>query len=57
MKRTFAIRFEDELEAVKWKNLVENSKTNNKNIRRGIDVPECKEVDELSTVLKRMCTM
>jgi hypothetical protein len=49
MRRTFAIRFDEELEAFKWKSLVEQSK--------GLDVPESKEVDELSAILKRMSTM
>jgi len=57
MKRTFAIRFDDEMEAIKWKSLVEQSKVNNCRVRRGLDVPESKEVDELSTVLKKMSTM
>lgn len=57
MQRTFAIRFCDEYEATKWKSLAEQSKVNNSRIRRGIDVPESKEVDDLSDVLRRMCTM
>ena len=57
MPRTFAIRFSDEYEATKWKSLAEQSKVNNSRIRRGIDVPESKEVDDLSDVLRRMCTM
>jgi hypothetical protein len=47
-----------ELEAFKWKSLVELSKVNNCRVRRGLDVPESKEVDdELSAILKRMSTM
>ncbi|KAL3804986.1 hypothetical protein ACHAWO_001844 [Cyclotella atomus] len=57
MKRTFAIRFDDHMEAVKFKNLAEESKVNNCRVRSGLDVPDTKEVDELSNVLKRMCTM
>lgn len=57
MPRTFAIRFSDEYEATKWKSLAEQSKVNNSRIRRGFDVPESKEVDDLSDVLRRMCTM
>lgn len=57
MRRTFAIRFGDEFEAIKWKSLVEQSKMNNCRVRRGLDVPDTKDVDELSDVLKRMSTM
>jgi hypothetical protein len=57
MIRTFAIRFDNHMEAVKFKSLVEHSKVNNCRVRSGLDVPDTKEVDELSAVLKRMCTM
>jgi hypothetical protein len=57
MRRTFAIRFSDEMEAVKWKSLVEQSKVNNCRVRKGLDVPDNVTVDELSDVLKKMCTM
>lgn len=57
IRRTLAIRFDDEMEAVRWKSLTEESKVNNCRVRAGLDVPSNEAVDELSVVLQKMTTM
>ena len=46
--RTFSIRFVEELDALDWKQQAEQSKANNCNIRKGIDVPE---FDDICSIL------
>jgi hypothetical protein len=48
--RTFAIRFDDDMEALKWKTLVEQSKLNNVRVRRGLDIPNSVAVDDFCGV-------
>lgn len=38
--RTFALRFDDDMDALRWKEEVERSKVNNRRVRRGLDVPD-----------------
>ena len=61
--RTFAIRFDDEMEALNWKNFMEQSKVNNYRVRRGLDVPNvlaavddvCSNFHNLSTNQSPSC--
>ena len=43
-RRTFALRFGDDMEALTWKVWAEQSKTNNARVRQGLDVPDLQDV-------------
>ena len=51
--RTFAIRFDDDMEALKWKTELEQSKINNRRMCRGLDIPNISAVDDLRVVIMR----
>lgn len=46
-RRTFAIRFDDDLQALEWKTRVEQSKVNNQRVRRGLDIPDLSALDDV----------
>ncbi|KAL7549950.1 hypothetical protein ACHAWF_013201, partial [Thalassiosira exigua] len=50
--RTFAIRFDDDMDALQWKALLERSKRNNCRVRRGLDVPDGSAMDEVCSRFK-----
>ena len=53
MTRTFAIRFDDEMDALKWKNMFEQSKMNNCRVRRGLDIPDVSDVDDVCSIFQK----
>ena len=53
---TFAIRFDDDMAAMKWKENVEQSKMNNQRIRRGLDVPETGVVSVNNAEVEDVCS-
>ncbi|KAL7446384.1 hypothetical protein ACHAXM_010170 [Skeletonema potamos] len=55
-KKTFAIRFDDHLQALEWKQMFEQSKVNNCNVRRGVGVPDAAAVDDVTTTFKTLST-
>lgn len=54
--RTFAIRFDDDMDALKWKTQAEQSKTNNRRVRRGLDIPDLSVVDSVCSNFQNMST-
>mmetsp|Transcript_17183 Transcript_17183/g.29584 ORF Transcript_17183/g.29584 Transcript_17183/m.29584 type:complete len:326 (+) Transcript_17183:51-1028(+) len=54
--RTFAIRFEDDMDALSWKSQLEQSKTNNQRVRRGLDIPDVSAVDDVCSSLQNLST-
>lgn len=54
--RTFAIRFNDDMDAMEWKEQLEQSKRNNCRVRRGLDVPDLshsgKNVDDFCSAFQ-----
>lgn len=55
--RTFALRFDDDMDALKWKAQVEQSKINNCRVRRGLDIPDLSAVDDICSTFKNMSTV
>jgi len=56
--RTFAIRFDDDMEALKWKTQLEQSKANNCRVRKGLDVPDVSAaVDDVCSTFGNLSTM
>ena len=43
-RRTFALRFEKDIDALQWKTQVEETKANNSNVRKGVGVPDLEDV-------------
>jgi len=54
--RTFAIRFDDDMEAMSWRAQVERSKINNCRVRRGIDVPDIILGNDNAKVVDDVCS-
>mmetsp|Transcript_30245 Transcript_30245/g.55852 ORF Transcript_30245/g.55852 Transcript_30245/m.55852 type:complete len:326 (-) Transcript_30245:94-1071(-) len=54
--RTFAIRFDDDMEALKWKTQFEQSKINNCRVRRGLDVPDISTMDDVCSTFQNLST-
>ena len=55
-KKTFAIRFDDSMQALEWKQMFEQSKVNNCNVRRGVGVPDAAAVDDVCSTFKDLST-
>eukprot|EP00986_Skeletonema_menzelii_P006317 scaffold2381_cov143-Skeletonema_menzelii.AAC.12 len=55
-KKTFAIRFNDSMQALEWKQMFEQSKINNCNVRRGVGVPDAAAVDDVTSTFKSLST-
>jgi len=55
-KKTFAIRFDDSMQALEWKQMFEQSKINNCNVRRGVGVPDAAAVDDVTSTFKSLST-
>lgn len=51
--RTFAIRFDDDMDALSWKTQLEESKRNNRRVRKGEDVPD---LDDVCSTFQNMST-
>ena len=56
-KKTFAIRFDDRLQALEWKQMFESSKANNCNVRRGVGVPDAAAVDDVCNNFNNLGTV
>lgn len=55
--RTFAIRFDCDLDALQWKTQLEQSKINNCRVRRGLDVPDVEAaVDDVCSTFGKLRT-
>ena len=54
--RIFAIRFDDDMEALSWKTQVEQSKNNNCRVRRGLDVPDLSAIDDVCSIFESLST-
>mmetsp|Transcript_21446 Transcript_21446/g.33676 ORF Transcript_21446/g.33676 Transcript_21446/m.33676 type:complete len:250 (-) Transcript_21446:2077-2826(-) len=55
-KKTFAIRFDDSMQALEWKQMFEQSKINNCNVRRGVGIPNAAAVDDVTSTFKSLST-
>lgn len=55
-KKTFAIRFDDSLQALEWKQMFESSKANNCNVRRGVGVPDEAAVEDVCSNFNNLGT-
>ena len=56
--RTFAIRFRDDMDAINWKTQIESSKTNNRRVRQGLDIPDVNnEVDDMCSSFQNSATL
>ena len=53
---TPSIRFDDSMQALEWKQMFEQSKINNCNVRRGVGVPDAAAVDDVTSTFKSLST-
>ncbi|KAL7536893.1 hypothetical protein ACHAWF_005592 [Thalassiosira exigua] len=50
--RTFVIRFDEDMEALQWKVLLERNERNNCRVRRGLYVPDGSTMDDMCSSFK-----
>ena len=59
-KRTFAICFNGgngDMDAMQWKSQVEDSKNNNLRVRRGINIPDLSDVDDVCSTFMNLSSI